>query len=470
MNAVATEVREARVDHPGSVNRRIFNAALLIGTLTMVVKAAAMAKEMLVAATFGTDDVLDAFLIAYVLPSFLINILGSSFSTALVPAFIAARQKEGEAAGQRLLSETVAFSSLLMAAATVLLALLVPYLLPVLAPSFGVDKLARTEWLFYALLPIVLIGGVTANWEAVLNADRRFAWTALVPVMVPLTTIAALLLGVATMSVYALVLGTVAGMVAQLALLGWGLRQQGLSLRPRWPERGGPVRAVARQYLPIVAGSALISSNVVIDQTMAALLDPGSVAALNYGTRLVIVILSISAVALGTAVLPFYSDMVAAGHWRWLRQSLRTYIGAILLLTVPVALLGFAFSGSLVQLLFLRGRFTASDAAVVSDVLAYSMLQLPFYAASLPLVGLINSMRASHVFMWGNLIAFVLNVTLNYLLMQVMGVAGIALSTALVLLVAFVYLAAAAHRIMKKKELHSAHEPTVGLEIRRTET
>jgi Na+-driven multidrug efflux pump len=67
--------------------------------------------------------------------------------------------------------------------------------------------------------------------------------------------------------------------------------------------------------------------------------------------------------------------------------------------------------------------------------------------------------------MWGNLVGFLLNVTLNYVLMKAMGVAGIALSTALVLMVAFFYLAICSHRIVRKNELPDPQETGQCLEI-----
>ena len=39
-----------------------------VGGLTILVKLAAAAKELLVAYQFGTSDALDAFLVAFVLP------------------------------------------------------------------------------------------------------------------------------------------------------------------------------------------------------------------------------------------------------------------------------------------------------------------------------------------------------------------------------------------------------------------
>ena len=88
---------------PDTTNRKIFRAAVIVGVLSLVARFAAMAKELIVARSFGRGDAIDAFLIAFVLPSFVLNIGMSSLGYALVPVFVETQQREGkEAAGQLL--------------------------------------------------------------------------------------------------------------------------------------------------------------------------------------------------------------------------------------------------------------------------------------------------------------------------------------------------------------------------------
>jgi putative peptidoglycan lipid II flippase len=415
-----------------SVNRRIFRAALVIGSLTLGVKLASLAKEVTVAASFGTADALDAFLIAFLLPSYVINVVGGSLNAALVPGYVQVRDAEGPAAAQRLFAGAVTVSGALLLLATALLAALGPFVLPALASGFAPEKLLLTERLFYLLLPAVAVSGLATNWESVLNAGERFGLTAFAPLMVPLTTMAMLLASGAAWGVYALVLGTVGGTVLQLTLLGWALRRQGLSLWPRWHGLDPALRRVIGQYLPMTVASALMSSTLLVDQSIAAMLDPGSVSVLGYGNKLIAPVLGIGTMALGTAVLPYFSTMVAARDWDGLRHTLKTYARLVLLVTVPATAALFVLSGPLVHVLFRHGRFTDADALAVSQVQAMYALQLPFYSLGILFVRLISALRGNHILLMGTVISFVLNVVLDLVLLRLFGVAGIALSTTLV--------------------------------------
>src|SRR4051812_17413032 len=105
----------------GSINRRILSAAAIVAGLTLLTAIAAMGKELLVAATFGTSDALDAFLIALSLPTLVINIIAGSFGAALVPIYIRVHEHEGPVAAQKLLSSFTLLGGCLLFMASIIL-------------------------------------------------------------------------------------------------------------------------------------------------------------------------------------------------------------------------------------------------------------------------------------------------------------------------------------------------------------
>lgn len=79
-------------------------------------------------------------------------------------------------------------------------------------------------------------------------------------------------------------------------------------------------------------------------------------------------------------------------------------------------------------------------------VLQCLIIQVAFYIAAILIVRMISPIKENQILLYGNIISMVLNVTLNYILMQWIGVAGIALSTSIVLLIAFCYLSLVLNR------------------------
>jgi putative peptidoglycan lipid II flippase len=200
----------------------------------------------------------------------------------------------------------------------------------------------------------------------------------------------------------------------------------------------------------MVAGAFLMCGTDLIDQSMAAMLGPGSVSALNYGNKIVAFMHGIGAFALSTAALPYFSRMVAVDDWTGVRNNLKIYTNMILWVTVPVTVIGCVLSEYMVMMLFERGAFSNQDTGLVGQIQRLYLLQVPFYMLSILTVRLISSLKANHVLMWGAAINLLLNVILNYVFMLWIGISGIALSTSAVYLVSFCFLRYQLSRLMKR--------------------
>jgi len=430
--------------------RKIFNATISVGVCAAIAALAATAKELVVARWFGRGDALDAFLIAFLLPSFLVNLVAGSFNSAMIPTFIEVREREGKEAAQRLFSGVMVVSLGLLVGVSVLVGILAPYFLPLLGSGFSPAKLMLTRRLLYGLLPFIVVSGLAVAWTAVLNAGEHFGLPALSAVLSPLSIIAFLLLLGRAWGIFALVVGTLTGVALQAAVLGWLLRERGVRLEPRWYGWDPSVQRVIGQYAPMLAGALLMGSTELVNQSMAAMLEPGSVAALNYARKVVTLFIVVGATPLSTAALPYFSQMVATGDWNGCRRTLKTYSRTIALLTVPLTLGLVAFSHPLIRILFQRGAFTAVDTKIVSRVQAFLSLQIPFYILANLGVRLVSALKRNSVLMVIAGVNMIVNVIFNLILMRYAGVAGIALSTSLVYLVSCVLVYASIARSLPR--------------------
>jgi putative peptidoglycan lipid II flippase len=349
------------------------------------------------------------------------------------------------------LASSLVLNLLLLLGLAALLAIFSPALFSLIGAEFPPEKRGLALQLFLWMLPCVLISGIAVTLGSVLNAEERFFGAAAAPALVPLAILVAVLLMTPSWGVYSLAIGTVAGYVFELILIILLLRRYGIPVVYRWQGFHPALRDVVRQYIPAVSGSSLMCSAILIDQTMSASLGSGNVAALNYGNKLVAVIVGAVTVALGTAVLPFFSAMVAKSEWSNIRRTLKQYITLILATTVPCTLLFMYLSEWLVRLLYQRGAFSAEDTALVSTVQMVLAAQIPFHTLGILFVRLLSSMKLNTFMFVSNIISVVLNVTLNYLFMQYWGIVGIALSTVCVYLGAAVFMGIVVYRHLPRE-------------------
>src|SRR5258705_3870774 len=299
--------------------------------------------------------------------------------------------------------------------------------LPWIASGFNERKLNLTFQLLMIVSPLVILSGVSNIWGAVLNAGERFALVALAPIITPSITV--IVLFIYRFTIFALPIGMVLGAALEMLLLGVALRLRGISLRPRWHGLNSDLRLVGQQFGPRVGASALRSGSVVVDRSLAATSAPGSVAALNYGNRVVITLVTLIGVALGSAITPYYSKMIANRDWQGVRHTLKRYLLLLFLASIPLVAVFFFLSGPIVHFVFERGSFRAKDTQLVAQIQALYALQIPFYLGNVLVSRLLSSLLASQVTMWAAAINVGLNVVLDIVFIKVMGVPGIALAT-----------------------------------------
>jgi putative peptidoglycan lipid II flippase len=439
-----------------SVNRRIFRAAASVTAAGLIVKLVATLKEVALAGVYGRSDAMEAFLAAALIPSLLINLVSESMNQSLVPTLVRVRAQQGHERAQQLLSNSMLWMCVLLGAVSVLAGLGAKGMFPLIASHFSPEKLALSIRLFYAMLPLVLITGVASNCTAVLNTFDQFALPALAPMAISLAIIAGTLALGGKLGIWALVYSTLAGSLTHAAVVAWMMNVHGYKLRLRWHGMTEGTREVAGQYGPVLLGGILASGGLLVDQSMAASLTSGSVAALVYANRFVSVVLTLLAGAVGTAVAPYFSHMVAASDWKGCRHTLKTWVRLTAAVSVPIAAGLIAGSHLLIRVAFERGAFGKQDTAVVAPVLAMYAIQIPFFVCSRVFYRFLVAMRRTDLILYCGMLNLALDVVLNLALMRFFGVAGIALATSLWTVSTFFFLWYWTRRLLPAAEAHNA--------------
>src|SRR5437667_6777300 len=87
---------------------RMLADTVTVGGWTSMAKIAGAVKVILAARLFGTGDAMDAYLIAFLLPSFFIDMLSGPLDSALIPTLIEVREKNGRTAAESIYASVLA--------------------------------------------------------------------------------------------------------------------------------------------------------------------------------------------------------------------------------------------------------------------------------------------------------------------------------------------------------------------------
>ena len=421
-------------------NSGIVSSLIAIGSLTLMVKLIAFGKDLLVAHQFGVSDELDAFLIAFLIPSLIPMVFAQSTPIALMPAYTQTRARHGVRAANEL-----AIQSIRVYATGLLVIIIVTYLargliVPLLTSQFSPEKRALTAQLFVALLPFGFLYGLSFGLVTWLQAQKRFVLTSVTPALMPLCSMFFLFFGGVHLGVWSFVWGTTLGSALLLGILWIAARRDGLTVEGIFGTLNAETRKVSRESLALLAGGTLLCGLPVLDQIMAGWLESGSVAVLSYSEKICSIALSIIAGSVAQGIYPYFAEQVSRGDWAVLKSTTWRYSLIIIGGSLPIVAIFWWAAPWMVEHLFQRGAFETSDTHRVADVLRFHALQIPFYIAAVMASRVILALRAGSFLFYTSLVNLAANFALNLMFMKWLGVAGLALATAGVYLISSIML------------------------------
>jgi len=415
-----------------ALDSRLARDSLLVFSLSGLGRLIALGKEMLVAALFGVSGQLDAYVLALLVPSFLANLLGASFSSALVPALgKAAAGPQGADGARRLLGRALAAQALLLGAAVLALGALPTAALQALAPGATPERLEFIKSMQLALLPLCAFSSLAHVLGASLNYQGDFKSPPLLAMLGALATILAIALLHQALGVQALVAGISIGAGLECVLLAWLARRSWgpVFLGLRWGALPAEASGLLRNWAMLALGASLLGLSPFIDNAIASTLGEGSVSALSYAWKLPSGLAGLLGLTLSTVLLPYFTGIVHGAEARELPALCRRMVKRLALLSAPLAVAGIAASPYLVSLLFQRGRFDAQAAELVSVIQACYFAQLPFYLLAIAAARMLQALSRLRflLFLQAGLLA--VNALTSLALSRVLGPAGIAVSS-----------------------------------------
>ena len=372
--------------------RSLKRIALVVTFGTLLSKGAGLARQLVIAAAFGVGAAYDAYNYAYVLPGFLLILLGGingPFHSAMVSVLSRRSRQEG-AYVLAALNTTVSAALLLVTGLMVLGAdPLIKLVGPALSPELHHIAVIQLQ----VMAPMALLAGLIGLGFGSLNAADEF-W---LPAVSPLLSSLALILGVgvlwwqlgpaisdaryALLGGFALALATVIGALLQWLIQIPALIRAGLAkIQLIWDWHHPGVREVWQVMGPATLSSGMLQINVFTDLFFASAIQ-GAAAGLGYANLLVQTPLGLISNALLVPLLPTFARLTALDDRPVLVARIRQGLMLSIATMVPLGALFVSIGTPIVALVYERGAFDAQAARLVTGLLMAYGLGMPAYLA-----------------------------------------------------------------------------------------
>lgn len=353
--------------------RKVIRSAMVIGGFTSMSRVLGLVRDFLTAGFFGTSLAMSAFVVAFRIPNLFRALFGEgALSSAFVPVFIEAREKEGPDAAWRLARKVVTLVG--MALLVVVLAGIAVISLVLRSPGLGL-KTAMILPLVRIMLPYMMFICLAALSMAILNSYHRFALPASTPSLLNLTWIAFIVLvcprimGPLERQVYGLAWGVFVAGLIQLGVQLPALMRIGYRPGLSFDLADKRVWRVFTLMGPAALGLAVYQVNAVVDSVLAAWVGNWAPAALFYSERLLYLPQGLLATALSTVLLPVLSGHAARADYARIRETLNHSLRSLFFIMAPAAIGLLVLARPIIRMIFEWNRFDAISTELTARAL-----------------------------------------------------------------------------------------------------
>ena len=437
-------------------SRSLAGIAGIVAAATLISKVFGLVRTQAIAAVFGIGVVADAFNYAYVIPGFLLVLLGGingPFHSAIVS--VLAKRPKSEAAP---LVETVTtFVGGLLLLVTIALIFFAPGIIDLVAPGLGttphgLEVKAIAIGQMRIMAPMALLAGLIGIGFGTLNAANLYWLPSVSPFFSSITVIIGLgvlawqLGAKVTTPQYAmlggavLAWGTLAGAVLQWLIQVPAQWKSGMgTLRLRFDFNQPGVKEVTKIMAPATFSSGMSHINLYVILILASYI-PQAASALQYAGLLIQTPLGILSNVILVPMLPIFSRLADPQDWDELKGRIRQGLLLTAITMLPLGAITIALAVPIVRVVYERGAFDRNASQLVSSLLVMYGIGMFVYLGRDVLVRVFYALGDGDTPFRISMVSIFFNIIFAYVFFKMLGAPGLVLATVVVNIISMLLL------------------------------
>jgi len=425
----------------------ITGAAVVIGVAGLISRLLGIVRDRVLAYQFGAGNELDIYFAAFRVPDLIYNLIVlGALSAGFIPVFVSLIRKEDSAAysdnkeAWDLVNNILNILGLFLFVIGIILAVLSPWLVPLITPGFSGEKLDLTVALTRLMFLSPLLLGLSGVFGGVLQSFKRFLAFSLAPIMYNCGIIFGAIFLTNQFGVYGLAYGVILGAALHLLIQIPTAVRLGFRCRMIIDFANKNFIKIIKLMGPRILGLASAQLNLIVITILASTLAAGSLAVFNFANNLQSFPIGLIGISFAIAAFPVLSSSFARNDTDSFNQTLIRTLKQILFFMIPFSVILVVLRIQIVRVILGSGQFDWSATILTADSLALFAISL-FAQGLIPLLARAFYARhnSSLPFIAG-FISVIVNIFLSWYLIQKIGVLGLALGFSISSILNFILL------------------------------
>lgn len=410
------------------MNNKLIKNTLIVLGCSLLAKVLAYVWEAMLAAYLGANDRSDALYMTTSVFNILYPVLDLGIWKVFLPAYQSKRSAGHSKDAEKIADGAITFFLLLSVALVGFLLVFADPIIRLFAPGFPAEKQAMTITYLRISAPAYLLMAAASILGAILQCHDKFLGSQLREIGTHASKILYMFLCFRFLGVYAavtaIVIGSVFRVLIQFPFLNWGWRW-----KPSFRFRDPDLKLMLSGLPSVALTAAILHINSLVDRIFASGAVKGAVSCLNYGNRLMTVFSGMLSTAISTATYPIMIDHIANHRVEALRELLVKIMQVLFFFVVPITLYCMLFSRQIVTVAFQRGAFDETATTLTAAVFTGYCVGMLFTAIENVLANVFYGYGDTRTTLYISAVMIALNVGLDFLFYDLMGVGGLALAT-----------------------------------------
>ncbi len=335
----------------------LLKAAGIVAALSVISKFLGFAREASLAAVFGATYATDAYLMGQTIPVAIFSAVSAALGSTFIPVFSQVRQAHGRDAAHKMVSSVINATLLLALVFIAVGEFFAGPLTRLVAPGFQGEVYALTVSMTRIMFPMILFQALSGLLTGMLQADDNFAVPAMTSLAYNITIIGSIIFLGPKFGIRAVGAGTVVAIAVQVVLKLPAIARTGYRWSPILNLNDPGLRRMGALIGPVLLATFAGQASTLVNRMLVSGLAEGSLAALNYATRLMGLVPGVVGTSIITVMYPTLSRLSAADDWSRYSKAFSESIKIISFVLVPAAVGMAVLRVPMVRIVFERGAF-----------------------------------------------------------------------------------------------------------------
>ncbi len=388
-------------------------------------------REILIPNILGTNEVGDAYVIAFRITGLMYDLLvGGAIAAALIPVLSGYLARDEEEEGWKAVSTFLNIVFIAMIFTCALGVIFAPQIVSFSNDVFNMNLKSlglavRLTRILFPSVAFLMLAGIT---NGILNSYNKFAAAAYGPSIYNIGSALSILL-LSRFGVEAVAVGVMASSIIYfLYQFAFGFKNfKFYKLSFFWKHVG--FKKMFALAVPSLASSSIVQINIIITTFFVPFFGTGNVTAFQTADRIWQMPYGVFAQGMGIAMLPMLSANLAIGEIAQYKNTLLKGLKTVLFLTVPSAIAFVVLKDPVISIFKLSKKFSDFAAMNAGNILMFFSIALITQSVVTILNRAFYADNDAKTPLFIGISTILLNIVLSYVLRHTsMGVAGMALA------------------------------------------